>query len=253
MNNLCGYAMSQYLPYDNFKWVNNINQIEQKLMKIKNNSSTGYILEVNLEYPKNLNYGHSDYPLAPEKINLQKEWLSNYCLETANEHNITTGTAKKLVPNVIPINNYVIHYRNSQQCLEKELILQKVRRILKFKQKDWMKPYIVFNTQKRKEDSNDAHKNLFELLNNAVYDKTMENLRERIKIRIVKNEKDILQHISKPSYVSHKIFDKSLVAIHEKKYMPNSTQTYICRIYIMRNKSISDACFSLWLYEKDFF
>ena len=60
-------------------------------------------------------------------------------------------------------------------------------------------------------------KNLFKLLNNAVYRKTMENLRKRIKIRIVKNEKDIVRHISKPSYVSHKIFDKNLVAIHQKK------------------------------------
>ena len=80
-----------------------------------------------------------------------------------------------------------------------------------------MKPYIDFNTQKRKEATNDADKNLFKLLNNAVYGKTMENLRKRIKIRNVKNEKDILKHISKPSYDSHKIFDKNLVGIHEKK------------------------------------
>ena len=80
-----------------------------------------------------------------------------------------------------------------------------------------MKPYIDFNTQKRKEATNDAHKNLFKLLNNAVYGKTMENLRKRMKIRIVKNEQNIVKHISKPSYVSHKTFDKNLVAIHENK------------------------------------
>ena len=70
MNNLYGHAMSQYLPYANFKWVKNINEIEQKLMKIKSNSSTGYVLEVDLEYPKNLHYEHNDYPLAPEKLNI---------------------------------------------------------------------------------------------------------------------------------------------------------------------------------------
>ena len=80
-----------------------------------------------------------------------------------------------------------------------------------------MKRYIDFNTQERKEATNDADKNLVKLLNNAVYGKTMENLRKRIKIRIVKNQKDIVKHISKPSYVSLKIFDKNLVAIHEKK------------------------------------
>ena len=118
MNNLHGHAMSQYLPYANFKWVKNINEAEQKLMKIKSNSSTGYILEVDLEYPKNLHYEHSDYPLAPAKIKIQKEWLSDYCLEIVNEHNINIGTVKELVPNVMPKNNYVIHYRNLQQCLE---------------------------------------------------------------------------------------------------------------------------------------
>ena len=72
MNNLYGHPMSNYLQYANFKWVKNINQIEQKIMKIKSNSSTGYMLEVDLEYPKNLHYEHSDYPLAPQKINRQK-------------------------------------------------------------------------------------------------------------------------------------------------------------------------------------
>ena len=81
MNNLYGYAMSQYLPYANFKWVKNVNAIEQKLMKIKHNNSTGYLLEVDLQYPKELYLEHGDYPLAPEKINIQKEWLSNYCLK----------------------------------------------------------------------------------------------------------------------------------------------------------------------------
>ena len=80
-----------------------------------------------------------------------------------------------------------------------------------------MKPYIHFNTQKRKETTNDADKYLLKLLNNAVYGKTMENLRKRMKIRIAKNEKDIVKNISKPSYVSHKRFDKNLVGIHEKK------------------------------------
>ena len=84
--------MSQYLPTCNFKYVKNIDRIEEKLMRIKNNSSTRYILEVDLEYPKDLYDIHNDYPLVPEKINIQKEWLSNYCLNVANTHNITIGS-----------------------------------------------------------------------------------------------------------------------------------------------------------------
>ena len=184
--------MSQYLPYSKFKWVNNINEIEQILMKIKSNNWIGYILEVDLEYPKNIHYEHSDYALAPEKINIQKEWLSDYCLEIVNEHNITTGTNKKLVTNLMDKDKYVLHYRNLQQFLQLGLKFKKIHRILKFKQKYWMKPYIDFNTQKRKEATNDANKNPFKLLNNAAYGKTMENMRKRIKIRIVKNEKILL-------------------------------------------------------------
>ena len=158
MNNLYGHAMSQYLPYANFKWVKNIDKIEQKLMQIKKDSSTGYILEIDLEYPEELHDIHNDYPLAPEKINILKKWLSDYSLEISNAQNITTGTVKKLVPNLINKINYVVHYRNLQQCLELGMKLKKTHRILKFKEKDWMKPYIYFNTQKRKEATNEAAK-----------------------------------------------------------------------------------------------
>ena len=136
MNNLYGCAMSQYLPISAFTWVKNMNKIEQKLMRIKSNSLTGYILEVDLEYPKELNDIHDDYPLAPETINIQKEWLSKYCLKIANQHNITTGTVKKLVSNLMNKNNYVIHYRNLQQYLELGMKLKKLQRVLKFKHSD---------------------------------------------------------------------------------------------------------------------
>ena len=92
-------------------------------------------------------------------------------------------------------NNCVIHDRNFQQCTELGTKFKKIHRILKCKQKDWMKPYIdILNTQKRKDAANEADKNHFKLLNNAVYDKIIENMRKRIKIRVVKNAKDFLKY-----------------------------------------------------------
>ena len=88
-------------------------------MKIKSNSSAGYIVEVDLQYPQKLHNEQSDFSLAPEKINIQKEWQSDYCLEIVNEHNITTGTAKKLVTNLMDKNNYmIIEIYNSLQSQE---------------------------------------------------------------------------------------------------------------------------------------
>ena len=65
-------------------------------MNIKSNSSTGYIFEADLEYPQELHDIHNDYAqlLAPEKINIPKEWLSKYCSKIANAYNIITGTVK---------------------------------------------------------------------------------------------------------------------------------------------------------------
>ena len=115
---------------------------------------------------------------------------SPYCLEIKNKYDIKSGGINTLVPK----KNYVVHYRNLKHYLLKGLTLKRVHRILEFKQSAWMKPYIDFNTQKRKEATNEADKNLFKLLNNAVYGKTMENMRKRIKIRITKTQKDFLKY-----------------------------------------------------------
>ena len=201
MNNLYGGAMSQCLPYGGFKWVKTTNETVNRILNKKDNSLHGYFLEVDLDYPENLHEEHSDYPMAPEKIKIKTEWLSPYSLENANKFDIKTGNINKLAPNLMPKNNYVAHYRNLKY-LSQRLILKKVHKILEFKQSAWMKPYIDFNTQKRKEATNEADKNLFKLRNNAVYGKTMENMRKRMKIRITKTPKDFLKYASRPTYIS---------------------------------------------------
>ena len=95
--------------------------------------------------------------------------------------------------------------------------LTKIHRPLQFKQFDWMKKYIDFNTKKRMVDANDFEKDFFKLMINSVYGKTMENLRKRINVRFVNNQKDFLKDTSKPTYVNHKLFNKNCAAIHEIK------------------------------------
>ena len=145
-------------------------------------------LKVDLDYPEELHESHDDFPTAPEKIKKEGVILSPYCSEIKKEYDIKTGGFNKVTPNSMPKKNYVVHYRNLQYYLSQGLILKKVHRTLEYKQTDWIKLYIDFNTQKRKEATNEADKNLFKLFNTSVHGKTMENVRKRIKIRIITND-----------------------------------------------------------------
>ena len=160
-------------------------------------------LKVDLDYPEELHDSHDDFPTAPEKIKNEGDILSPYCSEIKKEYDIKTGGFNKVTPNSMQKKNYVVHYRNLQYYLSQGLILKKVHRTLEYKQTDWMKLYIDFNTQKRKEATNEADKNLFKLFNTSVHGKTMENVRKRIKIRIITNEKDFIEYASRPTYISH--------------------------------------------------
>ena len=145
-NNLYGWAMSQYLPYSGFEWVNQ-KEISDFCCE---NSSIGYILEVYLEYPSELHELHNNYPLAPEMLDISQNMFSNYYFNIANEYGIKMGEVNILVPNLGNKSKYVVHYRKLQLYLSLGMKLTKVHRILKFKQSDWLKKYINFNTDKRK-------------------------------------------------------------------------------------------------------
>ena len=97
-NNLYGWAMSQYLPTGGFKWLkqNKIDNLD--LGKYNEQSKKGLILEVDLEYPNELHDIHNDYPLAPEKVKVTENMLSNYCKKIADKYNISTGLVHKLIP-----------------------------------------------------------------------------------------------------------------------------------------------------------
>ena len=84
---------------------------------VEKNNPTGYILEVDLEHPSELHELHNDYPLAPEKLEISQNVLSNYFFNIANEYRIKIGGVNKLVPNLGKKNKYIVHYKNLQLYL----------------------------------------------------------------------------------------------------------------------------------------
>ncbi|GET63510.1 hypothetical protein RIR_jg28804.t2 [Rhizophagus irregularis DAOM 181602=DAOM 197198] len=224
-NNLYGWAMLQYLPTGNFHWIKEENELSNIQRQIESNeipddSSEGYILKVKLEYPQALHSQHTDYPLAPERMKVKKEWLSKKQQEIIARSGQRYTPTDKLIPNLFDKDEYVVHYRNLQYYVSQGLVIKKVYEAIKFEQAPWMKPYIEFNTAERAKAKNDFEKNFYKLMNNSVFGKTMENLRKRVRVSVVQPQthpKKYKKLTSDPAFEGRKIFSENLVAIHRRK------------------------------------
>ena len=188
-NNLYGWAMCKPLPTEDFEWM--------EKEELKNWKSMPCILEVDLKYPEKLHDLHNDYPLAPERLTVNK--------------------VEKLIPNLNDKKNYVIHHETLKLYLSLGLKLTKIHRGIKFKESAWLKPYIDLNTNLRAKAKNDFEKDFFKLMNNSVFGKTMENIRNRVDIRLVTRESQAKRLTCKPNYQHHTIFCENLTAVHMKK------------------------------------
>ena len=199
-NNLYGCAMSEKLPIHSFKWLTS-----GEMEKLFNNrvvqiwEKTPCILEVDLEYPENLHDLHNDYPFCPERVECK-------------------NGVEKLIPNLRNKTKYVIHYKNLIQCLKAGLKLKKIHRGIKFIESEWMKPYIEMNTNLRTQAKNNFEKDFYKLMNNAVFGKTMENIRNRVNVKLVNTEERLKKLTAKPNLKSSpKIFSENLASVHLKK------------------------------------
>ena len=211
-NNLYGWAMSQNLPTGGFKWLS-----EKEIDLANLPKGKGLILEVDLDYPEHLHDSHNDYPLAPEKMEIKHQLLSDYCKQLQTQFSIKVEGVKKLIPNLKPKKSYVLYYKNLKQYIELGLKVTKVHRVLEFNESPWLKKYIDFNTEKQKTAKSDFENNFFKLMNNSVFGKTIENLRKRVNVTLISEPEKLLKHCAKPTYVSSKIFNENLVAVHKIK------------------------------------
>ena len=198
-NNLYGCAMSNKLPTRGFKWLTSgemENLFNNQVVQVW--ERTPCILEVDLEYPENLHDLHNDYPFCPERVECNNK-------------------VEKLIPNLRDKTKYVIHYKNLIQCLKAGMKLKKIHRGIKFIESEWLKPYIEMNTNLRTQAKNNFEKDFFKLMNNSVFGKTMENIRNRVDVKLVNTEEKLRKLIAKPNFRSRKIFSENLVSVHMKK------------------------------------
>lgn len=166
-NNLYGHSMMQHLPIRGFKWCDEHFDAEQ-ILNISDEAEIGYMFELDLGYPENLHDLHNDYPFCAENRNVPG-----------------TKNVRKLLLTPFDKSNYIIHYRMLKLALQHGLVLKKVHLVLQFEQSPWLKSYIMLNTEMRAKANNDFEKNLYKLLNNAIFGKSMENVRSRVDIRLV--------------------------------------------------------------------
>ncbi|XP_077260838.1 uncharacterized protein LOC143896720 [Temnothorax americanus] len=194
------YLVEKVLPYANFQWLDDPENFDATTVPV--DSDVGYILEVDLEYPRDLHDAHADLPLCPTRDKPPGK------------------RQEKLLATLYDKSRYVTHYRNLQQCLRLGMRLTRVRRELRFAQSPWLRVYIELNTALRTRTSNEFERNLYKLMNNAVFGKTMENVRDHVGVRLVTRwdgRYGAEALIAKPNFHSRSVFSKNLVAIELRR------------------------------------
>ena len=197
-NNLYGWAETQKLPTHGFRWVKYVEDFtKENIAKLVKKNKNGYLLEVDIDYPKELHKSHNELPFLPEKLKINK--------------------VEKLVPNLSKKKKYVVHIRVLDQALKHGLVLKKVHQVIKFEQSAWLKPYIMLNTELRKAAKNDFEKDFFKLMNNSVFGKTMENIRKHRDMKLVTSEQKYLKYTKKPNFKDHLWFSDNLIIVEMGK------------------------------------
>ena len=215
-NNLYGYAMSLPLPtgghellareeIESMNWDKEVN-------RDMDDCSYGYVFEVDLEYPKELHDEHDDLPFCAEKRKIKEEELSPFQKDFLGDEKFMTSVT--LITTLYDKKKYMIHERYLKLALDNGLKLLYIHNVIRFKQAKCMKS-IDFNTQKRTQAKKDFEKDFFKLLNNAVYGKTLENMRPRVKMRVITDGDKMEQCIRNPDFYGSILINDDVAIVTE--------------------------------------
>ena len=215
-NSLYATAQSEPLPVGNFRFLSDEEMSDFDLDTIEADAEIGYIVECDLEYPSHLHDMHNDYPMAPEHLTVEKDMLSPFAVSLLDPDRPWKPT-KKLVPNLMHKTKYTCHYRNLQLYKRHGLVITNIHRILSFTQSTWLKPWIDLCNQRRREARSEFESDLAKLQANATFGKTMEQIRNRVNIRLIADSDKVVKAVSKPSFRESEIVNSELVMVRSAK------------------------------------
>ena len=249
INNLYGYAMTQYLPKGDFQWVYDESELAEILSVLNSNIDIsewqfGCYVEVDIDIPETVHDFLNEMPVAPEKL----------CPPGTN--------IEKLMMTLGPKRNYPVHWRTLQFYIQLGAVVTKIHKAVKFSQGPVFKQYIDSNTYFRSVSISEQNKIFYKLLNNSLYGKTVENLRKRLNLRLCNNATKLMTYTSKasfrksikidddlisvllnkeniflnrPSYIGQAILDLSKLCMHELKYkiLAKYEARFKCKISIV--------------------
>ena len=196
-NNLYGWAMYQNLPTHGFLWKEAEDFTPEKIDELVKKDKRGYLLEVHVKYPKELHKNDNELPFLAKRMKIGRE--------------------EKLVPNLNNKKRYVVHIKALDQALKHGLKFKKVHRVIEFQHSKWMKTYIMLNTRLKKTAKNEFEKNYFKLMNNSVFGKKMENIRNHKDMKLVTSEQKYQKYVMKPNFKDGHPFSKYLFALEMGK------------------------------------
>ena len=202
------------LPYGQFRWLTRGEIDQLDIMNINPKGEQGYFMEVSLEYGKEIMDRTKYFPFAPEKKKVPTLWWSEYTKHVAQifGHPFQDG-AEKLIATVTDKDHYICHSSILKFYLENGMKLKEVHRVLAFAQKPWMKKFVEFNAQKRKEAKSTFWKDLYKRINNCLYGRSLYSAKSQIDFRLVNEKKQFLKLSSKPNFKGFEVISDNLAGV----------------------------------------
>jgi len=202
------------MPVGDYEWMTPEEMSQHDWSNYDWNSSTGYIVECDLTYPPELHHAHNSFPLAPTKEKIDETRLSQYSLNALHIiKNEKRHRSEKLVTTFTPKKNYVLHAVNLALYLQLGMKLDKIHRVIKFRQASFLDPHIKSCTEKRAASKTVFRKNLYKAMSNIVYGKLIERVRDYMDCKIVMDRESFMEQVSCSRFKSFKVLKPGIVVV----------------------------------------